>query len=375
MGRGSRPGGTAGPGLAEVRDRRCPPLSVARSCSRRSAVAGRLRPAGARHAPRSRAAARGQRPRRRHHPAQSVRPQPALRLRRRVRLRGQPPIAERRAAALSSTRTCPPSSSAAPSSASSSTRRCSPRSRPSSVARAERRARDAEAVADLLRLVGPLCHGERSGPGRSTAPTSGLARCSLDRRAALVRMTGGEQVLDDDRGCFGRLRDGARRAGAPRRPRRFTGQPARGPDRRPRSPLATVPAAPSPPPRWPPGWASARPSRASPATAGPRGRVLDGEFRPSGRAASGATPEVLASCVAVPACSAGDRARHHDTVARFLPALAERARGTLRGVDGVVAATTSSPGARCRRACWSRGARRPGRDYGAVELDQLSRLR
>ena len=78
-----------------------------------------------------------------------------------------------------STRGCSPSCSAGPSCASCSTPTCSPRSRPScSGSTPERRARDAEGVADLLRLLGPLTTDEVAAAlrRRRRRPPSGWPR-------------------------------------------------------------------------------------------------------------------------------------------------------------------------------------------------------
>ena len=134
--------------------------------------------------------------RRRHRPALAVRPDPAVRLRRRsscTRATPRSPSAGPRPSP--STRACSPSCSDGPSCASCSTPTCSPRSRPScSGSPRTGAARDAEGVADLLRLLGPLTAAEvaqRCVPGAE--PARWLADLAAARRVVEVRMAGEER--------------------------------------------------------------------------------------------------------------------------------------------------------------------------------------
>ena len=297
-----------GPGAAAAAPRPRPALAAVaaaaaqrRSCSRsprkypsfpivletvREVPAGRLRPAGAGRAdaaasPRARGPARrGRHPRsRRRSPGRCC-----SATSRRSCTRATPRSPSAGPPRSPSTRGCSPSCSAGPSCASCSTPRCSPRSRRELQRLADdRRARDAEGVADLLRLLGPLV--DRRGRGalrrrRDRRRPTGC-RCSPTRAGwSQVRMAGDERwaVVED----VARLRDGARRAGAAGRPRRVH-RAGRRPARRPGRPLRPHPR----PVHRRRRRRAARPRRRGrPPDAGrgsPRqGRVLEGEFRPAG---------------------------------------------------------------------------------------------
>ncbi|MCY4726287.1 ATP-dependent helicase [Nocardioides sp. STR2] len=199
----------------------------------------------------------------------------------------------------------------------------------------DRRARDAEAVADLLRLVGPLTVQEirdRSVEGADVE--AWLA--TLDRRVAPVRMAGDDRwaAIED----IGRLRDGL---GVP--------VPVGTPDAflqlpedplgdlvsryaRSHGPFTTAEVA----SRLGLGEAVARQTLQRLAH---RGRVLDGEFRPSGSGTEWCDAEVLRKLRRRSLARLRQEIEpvSHDAVARFLPAW-QRVGGSLRGVDGVVAA-------------------------------------
>ncbi len=149
---------------------------------------------------------------------------------------GDSPLAERRAAALvPRLRRCWPSCWAGPSCATCSTRRWSPRPRPScSGWPPDRRARDVEGVADLLRTVGPLTAAEveqRCVAGERGGRLAGRARRlpGVPSRSVI----GGQRLVGGDRGRRPAARR-ARRARAPggsRRVHRAGGRPARRPGR------------------------------------------------------------------------------------------------------------------------------------------------
>ncbi len=201
----------------------------------------------------------------------------------------------------------------------------------------ERRARDAEAVADLLRLVGPLSLDEVRERAVDGADVEGwLASLAGVRRVVEVRMAGEHRwtAIED----VGRLRDGL---GVP--------VPIGTPDAflevpddplgdlvsrhaRTHGPFTAAEVA----ARLGLGEAVARQTLQRLAH---RGRVLDGEFRPSGSGTEWCDAEVLRK---LRRRSLARLRREiepvgHDAVARFLPAW-QRVGGSLRGLDGVVAA-------------------------------------
>jgi ATP-dependent Lhr-like helicase len=199
----------------------------------------------------------------------------------------------------------------------------------------DRKARDAEAVADLLRLVGPLSVEEiraRSVEGADVEGWLGL----LDRRVLQVRMAGEDRwtAIED----IGRLRDGL---GVP--------VPVGTPDaflELPEDPLADLVSryARSHGPfttaevahRLGLGEAVARQTLQRLAH---RGRVLDGEFRPSGAGSEWCDAEVLRKLRRRSLARLRQEIEPVDqaAVARFLPAW-QRVGGNLRGLDGVIAA-------------------------------------
>ncbi|WP_322921771.1 ATP-dependent helicase [Nocardioides renjunii] len=201
----------------------------------------------------------------------------------------------------------------------------------------DRRARDAEAVADLLRLVGPLSTAEIRARAVEGADVEGwLASLADVRRVVEVRMAGEDRwtAIED----IGRLRDGL---GVP--------VPVGTPDaflQLPEDPLADLVSryARSHGPfttaevagRLGLGEAVARQTLQRLAH---RGRVLDGEFRPSGAGSEWCDAEVLRKLRRRSLARLRQEIEPvgHDAVARFLPAW-QRVGGTLRGVDGVVAA-------------------------------------
>ncbi len=201
----------------------------------------------------------------------------------------------------------------------------------------DRRARDAEAVADLLRLVGPLSTEEIRARAVEGADVEGWMASLADvRRVVQVRMAGDDRwtAIED----IGRLRDGL---GVP--------VPVGTPDAflqlpedplgdlvsryaRSHGPFTTAEVA----TRLGLGEAVARQTLQRLAH---RGRVLDGEFRPSGSGTEWCDAEVLRKLRRRSLARLRQEIEPvaHDAVARFLPAW-QRVGGSLRGVDGVVAA-------------------------------------
>ena len=199
----------------------------------------------------------------------------------------------------------------------------------------DRRARNAEAVADLLRMVGPLSVDEIAARSVDGADVEGWLAL-LDRRVVPVRMAGEDRwsVVED----VGRLRDGL---GVPvpiGTPDAFTDAPE---DplgdlvsryARSHGPFTTAEVA----ARLGLGEAVARQTLQRLAH---RGRVLDGEFRPSGAGSEWCDAEVLRKLRRRSLARLRQEIEPvpQAAVARFLPTW-QRVGGSLRGVDGVVTA-------------------------------------
>jgi ATP-dependent Lhr-like helicase len=204
----------------------------------------------------------------------------------------------------------------------------------------DRRARDAEGVADLLRLLGPLTTAEvqaRCVDGSDAA--SHLAALAEVRRAVEVRIAGADHwVAVED---IGRLRDGLGTPVPPGTPEAFT-DPVEDPlgdlvarFARTHGPFTADDVA----ARLGLGAAVVRHTLQRLAA---QGRVLDGEFRPAGSGSEWCDAEVLRKLrrrslarlrkevEPVPATA----------LARFLPAWQQVTtnRGGLRGLDGVLTA-------------------------------------
>ncbi len=215
----------------------------------------------------------------------------------------------------------------------------------------DRKAKDAEGVADLLRLLGPLSVAEitaRTVPGTDVADWRLAPGRRPPRRAG---PDGRRRALGGRRG----RRPAARRARACRcRPAPPTSSPSPSRTRSATwSPATPAPTGRSPSTTWRPGSASAPRSSGTPSSgSAAQGRVLDGEFRPGrDRAPSGATPRCCAGCAAGrwPGCARRSSRSSPQALGRFLPAWqtvadATRAAG-LRGVDGVLTAIDQLAGA------------------------------
>ncbi len=204
----------------------------------------------------------------------------------------------------------------------------------------DRRARDAEGVADLLRLLGPLSTEEvaaRSVPGADVA--SWLELLAQARRAVEVRVAGvGRWAAVED---VARLRDGLGVPVPPGTPEAFT-DPVEDPladlvarYARTHGPFTPVDVA----GRLGLGVAVAHQTLSRLAA---QGRVLEGEFRPSGAGSEWCDAEVLRRLRrrSLAALRKEVEPVEPATLGRFLPAwqnvAAGRRRG-LRGVDGVLA--------------------------------------
>jgi ATP-dependent Lhr-like helicase len=206
----------------------------------------------------------------------------------------------------------------------------------------ERRARDAEGVADLLRLLGPLSTDEvaaRSVDGADVG--TWLSRLADARRAVPVRIGGGERwtVVED----VARLRDGLGVPVPPGTPEVFT-EPVDDPladlvarFARTHGPFSAADVA----SRLGLGVAVAAQTLSRLVA---QGRVLEGEFRPSGAGSEWCDAEVLRRLRrrSLAALRKEVEPVEPSTLGRFLPvwqnvgsAAAGRGRG-LRGLDGVV---------------------------------------
>ncbi|MEO6512091.1 MAG: ATP-dependent helicase [Nocardioides sp.] len=244
---------------------------------------------------------------------------------------------------------------------------------------ADRKAKDVEGVADLLRLLGPLTVAEvtdRSVPGTDVQEC--LTRLGDTRRAAVVRMAGEERwsAIED----IGRLRDALGVPVPPGVPAVFT-EPIEDPlgdlvarYARTHGPftvdqLATALGL---------GTAVVRHTLQR---LGGQGRVLDGEFRPAGTETEWCDAEVLRRLRRRSLA----RLRHEvepvepHALARFLPAWQSVAesnpsgRRGLRGVDGVLTAIDQLAGAPVPASALEQlvlAAR--VRDYEPAYLDELT---
>ncbi len=210
----------------------------------------------------------------------------------------------------------------------------------------DRRARDAEGVADLLRLLGPLSEEEVAARCLDgSAAASRLSQLADARRVVEVRMGGTERwtAVED----VARLRDGLGVPVPPGTPEVFT-EPVEDPladlvgrFARTHGPFTPADVA----SRLGLGVAVAAQTLAR---LGSQGRVLEGEFRPSGTGSEWCDAEVLRRLRrrSLAALRKEVEPVEPSTLGRFLPVWqnvssagsgADRLPGRLRGIDGVVA--------------------------------------
>ncbi len=207
---------------------------------------------------------------------------------------------------------------------------------------ADRRARDAEGVADLLRLLGPMSSDEvaaRTLEGVRDEVPSWLDLLRDSRRVVQVRVAGDERwaVVED----VARLRDGLGVPVPPGTPETFT-EPVADPladlvsrYARTHGPFTTADVA----TRLGVGVAVAHQTLAR---LSGHGRVLEGEFRPAGSGSEWCDAEVLRRLRrrSLAALRKEVEPVEPATLGRFLPAWQNVATGSgrgLRGVDGVLA--------------------------------------
>lgn len=203
----------------------------------------------------------------------------------------------------------------------------------------DRRARTAEAVADLLRILGPLTIDEvtaRVIEASAADVGAWLTDLADARRLVAVRIAGEERwsTIED----IARLRDGLGVPVPHGTPDVFT-EPTEDPIgdlvsryARTHGPFTTADVA----GRLGIGEAVARQALQRLAA---RGRLLEGEFRPAGSGSEWCDAEVLRKLRRRSLARLRKEVEPvtHETLARFLPAW-QRVGGKLRGVDGVVAA-------------------------------------
>ena len=202
----------------------------------------------------------------------------------------------------------------------------------------DRQARDAEGVADLLRLLGPLSTDEVAAraleDARPEVPTW-LELLRDSRRVVQVRVAGEERwaVVED----VARLRDGLGVPVPPGTPETFT-EPVADPladlvsrYARTHGPFTTADVA----SRLGLGVAVAQQTLAR---LGAQGRVLEGEFRPAGTGSEWCDAEVLRRLRrrSLAALRKEVEPVEPATLGRLLPAW-QNVGGNLRGVDGVLA--------------------------------------
>ena len=241
---------------------------------------------------------------------------------------------------------------------------------------AERRARDAEGVADLLRWLGPLTAAEVAARCVDGAESGEwLGSLSDARRAVVVRMGGEERwsAIED----VGRLRDGLGVPVPPGTPDAFT-EPVDDPladlvsrFARTHGPftVADVSA------RLGLGAAVARQTLQR---LGAQGRVLDGEFRPSGSGAEWCDAEVLRMLRRRSLARLRQEVEPVEPAAmgRFLLAwhhVNRPQRGRPRGLDGLVQVVDQLAGYAAPASAWESlilPARLP--DYEPALLDELT---
>ncbi|MGN6251926.1 MAG: ATP-dependent helicase, partial [Marmoricola sp.] len=243
----------------------------------------------------------------------------------------------------------------------------------------DRRARDAEGLVDLLRLLGPLDTAELQA--RSTAPVPpALEELAAARRVVAVRVAGVDRwaVVED----VARLRDGLGVPVPPGTPAVFT-EPVADPlgdlvarFARTHGPFTAADVA----TRLGLGVAVAHQTLVRLAA---QGRVLEGEFRPAGSGAEWCDAEVLRRLRRRSLARLRQEVEPVEatTLARFLPAwqhVGSRPGATggsrgLRGVDGVVSVVEQLAGCAVPASAWE-SLVLPSRvaDYEPAMLDELT---
>ena len=240
----------------------------------------------------------------------------------------------------------------------------------------ERRARDAEGVADLLRWLGPLTVDEVVARSVEGGPASEwLATLADARRAVVVRMAGEERwtAVED----VGRLRDGLGVPVPPGIPDAFA-EPVDDPladlvgrFARTHGPFTVADVA----ARLGLGAAVVRQTLQR---LGGQGRVLDGEFRPSGSGAEWCDAEVLRMLRRRSLARLRQEVEpvEPDAMGRFLLAwqhVNRSPRGRPRGVDGLLQVVDQLAGYAAPASAWESlilPARLP--DYEPAYLDELT---
>ena len=243
----------------------------------------------------------------------------------------------------------------------------------------DRRARDAEGAADLLRMLGPLSTAEVAQRATTDDVGSWLEQLTAVRRVVAVRMAGEERwtAIED----IGRLRDGLGVPVPPGTPDAFT-DPVEDPIAdlvsrfaRTHGPFTTEQVA----ERL--GLGSAVVRHTLQRLAG-QGRVLEGEFRPTGSGSEWCDAEVLRKLRRRSLARLRKEVEPVEpaSLGRFLTAWqhvvtdgAAGGRGGLRGVDGVLAAIDQLAGCAVPASALEPlvlGAR--VRDYEPSYLDELT---
>lgn len=238
----------------------------------------------------------------------------------------------------------------------------------------DRRARTAEALADLLRLLGPLTIDEveaRVTDEKAAEVGTWLAGLADARRVVAVRIAGEERwtTIED----IARLRDGLGVPVPPGTPEAFT-EPTEDPIgdlvsryARTHGPFTTADVA----TRLGVGEAVARQALQRLAA---RGRLLEGEFRPAGSGSEWCDAEVLRKLRRRSLARLRKEVEPvtTETLARFLPAW-QRVGGKLRGVDGVVAAIDQLAGCPVPASALEPLVLASRvRDYESSQLDELT---
>ncbi|MCD4535588.1 ATP-dependent helicase [Nocardioides sp. cx-169] len=240
----------------------------------------------------------------------------------------------------------------------------------------DRRARDAEGVVDLLRMLGPLSAAQVAARTVDDADVTGWLGALADARRVVAVRIGGEErwtVVED----VARLRDGLGTPVPPGTPDAFT-EPVEDPlgdllsrFARTHGPFTTEQVA----ERFGLGAAVVRHTLQRLAA---QGRVLEGEFRPSGSGSEWCEAEVLRKLRRRSLARLRKEVEpvEPEALARFLGAwqhVAGAAGRGLRGIDGVLAAVDQLAGAPVPASALEPlvlGAR--VRDYAPSYLDELT---